>query len=541
MLKRFFSICMILIFAVSMLPMGCAEENGHVEVLYIGTTAEPTAFNILLESGSFGRMNYNAFCAAPFVVNDERGFAQPFIMTDWEISEDQKTMTATFATDQGITWHDGEPLTIEDVVFTFEYLINVKKATYTRGITSVEALDDKTVLFTFEGQTPFYVVNKMAMAVYVIPKHIWEGVEDYNNYTEADAAIGCGPFKLVDIDMEAQVLTYERVCDTYLGREVTVDKVVLRTYDSQNALAMAVRSGEIDAVYDYSNSLDPSMKSSLESTENVDAGRSDNPGNFTLMFGMNVQPTDDLAFRKAVSLALDYSLLAAAIGGEDGQIANTGSLPPAANGYDASLPLNTTDLEEAAQILDEAGYLDADGDGWRDMPDGSELDVLITPLASKSRIELYMRICEIIEENLASVNVKATLDEESVRNSDHCQEVRTSAMYEIYIGYNSPGVNMLTTGIQYIVPGSVPTYLEGTCHDQDFIDAFQLARAANNVDEYNERMSKLQHMISENVYAICLCADSAYFPYRTDKYEGWINFPGFGVINNQTWYTLHAK
>ena len=193
MLKRFFSICMILIFAVSMLPMGCAEENGHVEVLYIGTTAEPTVFNILLESGSFGRMNYNAFCAAPFVVNDERGFAQPFIMTDWEISEDQKTMTATFATDQGITWHDGEPLTIEDIVFTFEYLINVKKATYTRGITSVEALDDKTVLFTFEGQTPFYVVNKMAMAVYVIPKHIWEGVEDYNNYTEADAAIGCGP------------------------------------------------------------------------------------------------------------------------------------------------------------------------------------------------------------------------------------------------------------------------------------------------------------------------------------------------------------
>ena len=61
------------------------------------------------------------------------------------------------------------------------------------------------------------------------------------------------------------------------------------------------------------------------------------------------------------------------------------------------------------------------------------------------------------------------------------------------------------------------------------------------MDEYNERMSKLQHMISENVYAICLCADSAYFTYRTDKYEGWINFPGYGVINNQTWYTVHAK
>ena len=54
-------------------------------------------------------------------------------------------------------------------------------------------------------------------------------------------------------------------------------------------------------------------------------------------------------------------------------------------------------------------------------------------------------------------------------------------------------------------------------------------------------MAKLQAVNAEQVVGIALCWDKAYFPYRTDKYEGWVNFPGFGVINNQTWYTLHTR
>ena len=43
----------------------------------------------------------------------------------------------------------------------------------------------------------------------------------------------------------------------------------------------------------------------------------------------------------------------------------------------------------------------------------------------------------------------------------------------------------------------------------------------------------------EEVIGIALCWDTAYYPYRTDKYEGWTNFPGWGVINCETWYNLH--
>lgn len=98
----------------------------YVEELRVGTTAAIDGTNVMTENGIFGKLNYNAVVTAPFVVTDENGEVQPFFMTSWELSDDLNQITATFATDQGLTWHDGEPVTMDDVVFTFQYLIDRK-------------------------------------------------------------------------------------------------------------------------------------------------------------------------------------------------------------------------------------------------------------------------------------------------------------------------------------------------------------------------------------------------------------------------------
>ena len=64
------------------------------------------------------------------------------------------------------------------------------------------------------------------------PKHIWEGIEDPSGYTGEDAVIGCGPYKLVQVDEEAQTMHYEAVGETYMGRALTVRSVTVRSYDS---------------------------------------------------------------------------------------------------------------------------------------------------------------------------------------------------------------------------------------------------------------------------------------------------------------------
>ena len=553
-MKRLASL--LLASALALTAAGCAGQNpaastqsgppeavesgkssvAYVEELRIGTTAAIDGANVMTENGIFGKLNYNAVVTAPFVVTDENGKVQPFFMTGWELSGDLNTITATFATDQGLTWHDGEPVTMDDVVFTFQYLID-RKSSYCSGLTEVEAVNETTATLTLTDGKAFTMLNSMANFVTLRPEHVWSKVEgEYAEYTGEDAAIGCGPYKLTGVDEEAQSMTLEAVSDTYMGQELTVRKLTVRTYDSHDALVMALRSGEVDAMYDYSNSLNATMVDSITGVEGLDPGMSDNPGNYQLVFGFNEQPTDDLIFRKAVRAALDYELLRVTIGGEDGQIPHAGSVAPPNKCFDGSLPELAQDVDEANTLLDEGGYVDADGDGWRDMPDGSELNVLITPQYNKTRQALYLRIAEVLKTNLEAVGVQTTMDEESVRNSDHATEVRKQGTYELYIGYTSPGVAMYDTAFMYMI-GDNDNNRWGTCLLPEFVAAYEAKKTAGSYEAYNAAMKELQALADEQVVGLALCWDKAYFPYRTDHYEGWTNFPGWGVINYKTWFS----
>ena len=553
-MKRLASL--LLASALALTAAGCAGQNpaastqsgppeavesgkssvAYVEELRIGTTAAIDGANVMTENGIFGKLNYNAVVTAPFVVTDENGKVQPFFMTGWELSGDLNTITATFATDQGLTWHDGEPVTMDDVVFTFQYLID-RKSSYCSGLTGVEAVNETTATLTLTDGKAFTMLNSMANFVTLRPEHVWSKVEgEYAEYTGEDAAIGCGPYKLTGVDEEAQSMTLEAVSDTYMGQELTVRKLTVRTYDSHDALVMALRSGEVDAMYDYSNSLNATMVDSITGVEGLDPGMSDNPGNYQLVFGFNEQPTDDLIFRKAVRAALDYELLRVTIGGEDGQIPHAGIVAPPNTGFDGSLPELAQDVDEANALLDEGGYVDADGDGWRDMPDGSELNVLITPQYNKTRQALYLRIAEVLKTNLEAVGVQTTMDEESVRNSDHATEVRKQGTYELYIGYTSPGVAMYDTAFMYMI-GDNDNNRWGTCLLPEFVAAYEAKKTAGSYEAYNAAMKELQALADEQVVGLALCWDKAYFPYRTDHYEGWTNFPGWGVINYKTWFS----
>ena len=153
-------------------PSSTESPASEEVTLYIGTTKAPEVISTMYERDAFGRMNYNSFCAAPFLVRDENGIVQPNIMTDWTFSDDQTSLVATFATDKGIKWHDGEPLTMDDVEFTFDYLMNVKKSSYIHMLESVERISDTQLKLNFDGPSAFNFINYACMAVFVYPKHI---------------------------------------------------------------------------------------------------------------------------------------------------------------------------------------------------------------------------------------------------------------------------------------------------------------------------------------------------------------------------------
>ena len=262
-----------------------SSSAGVVEELHLGTTAANDTFTTFVESGAFGKMCYNSFVTAPFWQTGPNGEVEPFLVADWTVSEDSTTITCDLALDQGITWHDGEPLTMDDVLFTFDYNINVRKSSYGSYVDHAEQVDEDTIKVVLKEPGAYQWLKLVAGYFYVQPKHIWENIGAPKDYRGEDAVIGCGPYRFVSLDEDAQTSYYEAVSDTYLGREVTVKKVSLRSFDSNDALVMALRNGEIDAMYSYASPIPATMASSITGVEHVEPGMSDNTGSYMVMFG----------------------------------------------------------------------------------------------------------------------------------------------------------------------------------------------------------------------------------------------------------------
>ncbi|MFQ9916642.1 MAG: ABC transporter substrate-binding protein [Flavonifractor plautii] len=153
-----------------------------VEELHLGTTAANDTFTTFVESGAFGKMCYNSFVTAPFWQTGPNGEVEPFLVTDWTVSEDSTTITCDLALDQGITWHDGEPLTMDDVLFTFDYNINVRKSSYGSYVDHAEQVDEDTIKVVLKEPGAYQWLKLVAGYFYVQPKHIWENIDAPKDY-----------------------------------------------------------------------------------------------------------------------------------------------------------------------------------------------------------------------------------------------------------------------------------------------------------------------------------------------------------------------
>ena len=516
------------------------KSGEHVELLRIGTTNTNDNFNATSQSGILGRINYTGFCQGNMFVRDEAGNLTPSMLKSYEISDDNRTLTLVIPTNA--YWHDGEKLTIDDLKFTFEYNRDVLNSSTYKNIESMEIRGDDTLVVTFnEKMTAFTFINKIDTMSKIYPKHIWENVDNPDEYMGEDRNIGCGPYKLGELDTDAQISYYEAMPDYWKG-ELTVDKVFIKTYASQEALVMAMANDEIDAMYDYSKPISTNLYNIVEKYDDLELGTELDPGNKMLMMGFRTAPTDDLAFREAISYAIDYKMLALTVGGSYATVGHRGVIPSSNSSYyNPDLPQMETNFEKAAQMLDEAGYIDADGDGWRDLKDGSPMDLLIAPQNTSSQSEIMLRIGDVLLDSFEKVNVKATFSEECLTNEETWSRIaEQEGSYNIHLGYCTSGMASFIGVPSYLIDSSINNWW-GTCSDQEFLDAYNKISTAKDFDEYKQDMYDIQRIIADKVIAIPTCWETAAFPYRTDKYTGWTIHPGEGVINCNTWYNLRTK
>lgn len=374
-------LCLVLLTAIQ---VSIAEPEELT--LKAGTTSQLDTLNIFTYR-PWNAVNYLGFIDVGLVRSDEHLNILPCLAKDWKISEDGKSIT--FHLVDNATWHDGKPVTADDVKFTFDY--NKKhdlsiSYVYKNNYDHVDVLDNHTVTLFASGPMGMTLLGNLRTA-YIIPKHIWEKVDDPRKYNGEDGMIGCGPFIFEKYDPVASEARFKANSDFFLGKP-SIDEVEYKYYRTVDSMLLALKKGDIDTTFDYYMPISGVYAATLAGTDNINLGAVPDVGvKLTLVFGYNrflkmMNESQFKEFRKAVSYAIDYQELVDMISSGYGEIPGQGYVPPTAIGYDRNIPKLEHNLTYADEILDRLGFIDTNGDGTRNLPDGSELSFTISVLKS---------------------------------------------------------------------------------------------------------------------------------------------------------------
>jgi peptide/nickel transport system substrate-binding protein len=304
---------------------------------------------------------------------------KPGLATSWSVSEDGKTWT--FETRQGVTWQDGEPFTAGDVAFTFNYMLEnglTNMSVYTDGITGARALSDSTV----EIYTSVPKANMLAMLVPILPEHVWSkvpGEAAESTYQNEPPIVGTGPFQVIDFKPERYLRLVAN--KDYWGGGPKIDELIIQIYTNPQTMTLDLQSGAIDGAVNVPTAQFGALKDVPGITLNEGTAWTftalqlncydspDSLGNPVLR---------DAKFRRALQYAVDRERVVDVAMQGYAAVGSTFMVPY--SGYHWEPPANGAyryDPAHCQALLEEAGYRDVDGDGYRETKDGRPLSLRI--------------------------------------------------------------------------------------------------------------------------------------------------------------------
>ena len=336
-----------------------------------------------------------------FMYNMIDGSMHGLLATDYEWNEDQTELTVHMNPDA--KWNDGTALTAEDVAYTFDTHVKYSSATgvdYANYIDSVEAVDEGTVVFHAKCDDAGVSINPLKVLeylpkVYVMQKAYLQTVEERNG-SDAEAMkldkmedlVTSGPYKPYYDDDQKVVFIRD---DNYWGQaesmwgKLPVPKYIAHTiYADNNAGQVALAAGEVDVCQQFITDV---QKLWEEQELPIMTYMDEAPYGLcttipTLWFNITKPGLDQVEVRKAIAMATDYDqIIASAMSNQSPTFAQVPrSIMNPTEGEQklidkdalADLQFNGKDIAGANALLDEAGIVDTDGDGIRDI-DGVNL------------------------------------------------------------------------------------------------------------------------------------------------------------------------
>lgn len=474
------------------------------------TESRPARANpliISLEGGDIGYPTpYNHYPRGPglykmclifdsLLERSEKGHV-PWLAEKWKISGDGKTFT--FKLRKNVKWHDGNMLTSDDVKFSFQYLeknppvfddlsIDGKSI-----IEKIDIIDTHTIRIRISRPSATFL-NK-AGRTRIIPKHIWEKVEDPKKFNDPRAVIGCGPYMLKAYNKEQGSYQFVAFRD-YWGQKPLVD--ILQFVPVSDPI-LAFHAGEIDLA-----EVAPDLLSRFAGNPEFKIIQNPAFWGYRLIFNLDKrQEFKDKNLRQAFAHAIDKDELIEKVARGAAVPGSGGYLPPDHIWYNKDVKEYNFDINKAKALLRNR-----------------TLSFSLTIANTRDEI----RIAELIKMSLAKAGVEITIKSVDMKTRDAAVK---KGNYEIAVnGHGGFGndPDMLRTvysstrtfdhsPISDSIPGYINPQINGLCEKQS-IEMNEMKR--------KQIIFELQEVIAEEIPQIPLYYTRKYVVYRPSKYDGW--------------------
>lgn len=447
---------------------------------------------------------------------DTTGQPKPWLAESWGVADDGVTWTFNLRDD--VLFHDGEMLTAEDVVFTFEYNMTgpgSSTGAAVTGIASVTAVDDYTVEIVTEGPDATFIDNIGGpFGVQIMPQHIWEGVEDPVQFRGDEATIGSGPYTIRSFDEATNSFDLEAFEDFFLGPPV-VERLQLLPVNDE---LLALQRGEVDAASGLQANIPDAQLNALSEKYELLTARGEY--NVQLFFNQDQGfPYSEKAFRQGVVYALDRTNLIDVMVGGAGLPGSAGHLGPANAHLNEDLPPYDFDPDRAAELFDEIGLVDSDGDGDRDLPDGSEF---VIPFVTSER---DIEEARLVEGYLGEVGVRTKIESVDQSTMDARAAANNYSMAIVHFGGLSGDPSRLADRFATTSKGGSFTRIPSMSNEEFDMLAAEQATILD-MDERGEVLDRMQEILAEEMPAIGLYVPDQRTFVNAEKYQGWGYTPG---------------
>jgi len=337
--------------ALSLTTVAAIADGGS---LTIASTNVPRHLNGAVQSGIATAVPSTQIFASPLRY-DVNWDPQPYLAESWDLSEDGLSVTLNLV--KNATFHDGTPVTSEDVAFS---IMTIKEnhpfKSMFAPVETIETPDEHTAVIKLSQPHPALLLALSPALAPIMPKHIFGDGQDPKTHPANSAPVGSGPFLLEEFTA-GEAIVLKRNPNFFMKDRPRLDEIIIRIIKDPSALLIAMENGDADVYPFIGTSQEISRLGDVEHLAlTTDGYAAVGPLNW-LAFNTASPKLSDVRVRQAIAYAIDRDFITKALH-RGVSTPQRGPIIESSPFFDETIPAYDLDLEKARELMAEAGFAD---------------------------------------------------------------------------------------------------------------------------------------------------------------------------------------